>query len=300
MSLQIEDIASHIRDGLCVPFFGAAANLTVEQEYEGLLIGAQLAETLAGDLKDIDTERRNLARVSLILERVVSRPFLIRKVKDLLPDRDRQPSLLLQTMAQLPLDLYITTNYDRLLEKALAHRNPLVVVQTAGGIDNAEAIDQWIDVQDDAERPPLIYKIHGSFMEPVAPGEGEHGAKPVDRSQLIITEDDYIDLMTLLSSEAHAVPSVIRRRLTTCLLLFLGYSLEDWDFRALYKVIINGLPDKNFKQAAYSVQREVKDYWKRFWDAQGVRILEQDIYEFARELRAEFPQIFCVEAGTPP
>ena len=298
MSLQTEDIANHIRDGLCVPFFGAAANLTIEQEYEGLLIGAQLAELLAKDLNDVVADKCNLARVSLIFEREASRPSLIRKVKDLLPDRERTPSMLLDTLARLPLDLYITTNYDRLLEKALAHRNPFVVVQTPAGIENAEAIDEWIGIEADDERPPLIYKIHGSFMEPVAPVE--KGDRPVDKSPLIITEDDYIDFLSLLASEAHAVPRVIRRRLATCLLLFLGYSLDDWDFRALYKVITSGLPDKNFKPPAYSVQHDVKDYWKRFWDAQGVRILDMDIYRFARELRGEFPQLFPNLAGAAP
>src|ERR1043165_8792654 len=116
----VKDIAGRIRLKNCVPVLGAAANLKIDPDYEGLLIGGQVAEQLAGDLSETVADRQNLPRVSLIFERETGRIPLIQKLKDLLPDEQREPSLLLQTLGRLPFDLYITTNYDRLLEKALA------------------------------------------------------------------------------------------------------------------------------------------------------------------------------------
>jgi SIR2-like domain len=280
-AVQIRQIVAKIRRGLCVPFLGAAANRSCAG-YEGLPLGADVSKLLAAELAHHGVrDDTNLPRVSLIYELTVRRDGLIDKLRQLLPE-GRQPSRLLTTLASFPLDLYITTNYDSLLEDALQPRAPLVVVQTSAGIEEPKHIDDWLAAD---PRPPLVYKIHGTFRPPAPP---EPGAHPVDTSPLIITEDDYIDFLTILGSELKGLPRPISLRLKSSTILFLGYSLEDWDLRVLHKTMMNSFADKRFRPACYSVQKNPADYWTTFWNEQGVTIIDHDVYEFADALKAEF------------
>lgn len=270
---SIKKIAEAVADRTCVPFLGAAANYKCDG-YEGLLLGTDVARSLAATVADQKiADTGNLPRVSLVFERHAYRAGLLKELRTLLPDHERLPSRLLNVLAALPFDLYVTTNYDRLLERALAPRDPIVVVQTLHSIENGEAVEEWAN-SDPETRRPLVYKIHGTFKD----YEG------LDKSPLIITEDDYIDFLTQLgTTDEHAVPRKITARLATNTLLFLGYSLDDWDFRVLYKTMLNP-DDEPFRPGSYSVQKEVADYWIDFWKEKKVRILDADIYEFTDAL----------------
>src|SRR5579864_411125 len=112
---QLEEIADQIRRGRCVPFLGAAANISCKEKgYQGLALGYQVAEQLSDKLEPKAADPRNLPRVSLLFERTVRRQALLKNLRRILPDQERTPSPLLQTLARLPFDLLITTNYDRL------------------------------------------------------------------------------------------------------------------------------------------------------------------------------------------
>jgi hypothetical protein len=281
-SLQLEEIADQIRHGRCVPFLGAAANITsTDGSYKGLPLGYQISERLAEKLQPKAADPRNLPRVSLLYERTVKRQALLKRVRRLLPDDQHTPSPLLRTLARLPFDLLITTNYDRLLEQALAEKSPVVVVQTVEGLEGKQEIEDWFNNFYN-DKPPLVYKIHGTFREPRV---------PFDASPLIITEDDYIDFLTLLGSKEHGVPTKIASRLATSTLLFLGYSLEDWDFRAIYKVLVDSLPHPKLRPGSYSVQKSAPKFWVDFWKDKGVEILDVDVYEFAAALEKEFADL---------
>ena len=184
---QLEDIADQIKRGRCVPFLGAAANISSEM-YEGLPLGYQLSEQLNEKLVPPAADPRNLPRVSLLLERTLRRQSLLKHVRRILPDHQRQPSPLLKMLARLPFDLLITTNYDRLLETALAAKDPVVAVQTVERLEGKGLVENWF-LNFEPVKPPLVYKIHGTFSDP---------SDPLDLSPLIITEDDYIDFLTLL------------------------------------------------------------------------------------------------------
>jgi len=64
-------------------------------------------------------ELQNLASVAFHLARAVDEPHVTGLVKDLLADRDSEPSKMLTTLAHLPnVRLIVTTNYDALMEGA--------------------------------------------------------------------------------------------------------------------------------------------------------------------------------------
>jgi hypothetical protein len=343
---QMRAVVRAIRDGRCVPFLGAGANVSCEQpKYEGLPLGAHLArlffkelgrdqeklQKLKGLVAELleemnlpltptdDSDGRNaleqlwepaiaeklfarfgleyareynLARLSLEYETQVNRPELNRFLVESIPDEDCQPSPLLRTLAHLPLKLIISTNYDRLMEKALekekdkTKRDYKVIVQESdeGFIDRA--------TQDIAGYPGVVlYKIHGTFS-PDLPGvvvaDEEESSQAEGTQKVIITEDDYIEFLTFINSKERGIPPIVSHRLKHSTLLFFGYSLEDWDFRVLYKSLIESLHrEKQEKSYAFLLQREESEYikfWVDFWSKKNIEIINQDHYQFAEQL----------------
>jgi hypothetical protein len=60
---------------------------------------------------------------------------------------------------------------------------------------------------------------------------------------MVLTENDYIDFIVTLSKGDNnsILPSVIRRTCADTILLFIGYSLEDINFRIIFRNIIDFL-----------------------------------------------------------
>jgi hypothetical protein len=67
-------------------------------------------------------------------------------------------------------------------------------------------------------------------------------------------------------------------------LLFLGYSLEDWDFRTLYKGLVEQLPVRK-QRISFALQKDPPPFWESYWASKHVKIYNVDLYEFADELR---------------
>lgn len=327
-------IIGRIKKGLCVPFLGAAANVK-SGKYEGLPLGIDLAlhmvqiitnktaEEVKSDLKElekIDTVKRllespdykGLARVSFQdLTRVAWHvkyktdfDTFLALLKNFILDSNCQPSLLLKTLARIPkFKVIVTTNYDRLMEKAIigTGAHPEVIVQRIYGFneeEQKEAEDQLL--MPDAR---IIYKMHGTFLDekdldkPRAGKNGEDAAqeesvseKPINpqmrdlSSQLIISEDDYIQFLTVIGKAREGVPDLIKSRIIDSSLLFLGYGLEDWDFRTIYKGLIETLPDPR-KRKSFAIQKDPSALWVRFWEDKKVQIYNIDLYEFAEQLK---------------
>lgn len=66
-------------------------------------------------------------------------------------------------------------------------------------------------------------------------------------------------------------------------LLFLGYSLEDWDFRTIFKGLIETL-DRREQYRSFAIQEDPSSFWCEYWESKKVTIYNVDLYEFAQEL----------------
>jgi hypothetical protein len=298
-------IVKRISQGDCVPFLGAAVNLS-RPPYEGLPLGTEVSARLVRKLIGLDensgedlarvrphknfkkwrrheelakTAIYNLPRVALHMEGTkTDRTFFLELLCEMLPDDKREPSALLQLLAALPLDLIVTTNYDRLLEKAfrVKGRDFELVVQRPKGFTTA---DEQRAVRDKLLNAtvPIVYKLHGSF-----------GKDPTyDATEIIISEEDYIQFLAIIGVDDVGVPRLIKDRITTSTLLFLGYSLEDWDFRTLYKGLIENLSMHQQRQS-FALQKDPPQFWVDYWQAKKVTIYNVDLYEFADELREQY------------
>jgi hypothetical protein len=238
---------------------------------------------------------QDLARLSLELDVRLGRPSLNRFLMEAIPDLDYEPSPLLQVLARLPLRLIITTNYDRLMEKALEDENKARREQGKEEIDFKVIIHQFeagfasrMNEELSAYDGLVLYKIHGSLSDGL-PGVGEAVEDTNALDKLIITEDDYIEFLTVISDTERTIPPWVKRQLQHSTLLFFGYSLEDWDFRVIYKSLIESLW-RDQQERSYAFQREPQPYWQLFWYGKGISIYEMDHYKFAAELGRYFAE----------
>jgi hypothetical protein len=66
-----------------------------------------------------------------------------------------------------------------------------------------------------------VYHIHGDIKNP---------------QSMVLTEKDYFDFVINTNKDvAQEIPSVLRKEIAQCSLLFLGYSVEDIDFRTIFQ-----------------------------------------------------------------
>lgn len=243
-------------------------NLTEENIEQSLKEAGDLPNLLRATLPD-------LARIALHVEVDTDFKNLMKLVHEVLPDAEYQPSPLLQVLASLPFQLIVTANYDRLLERAFGDKPYELVVQPINGF--AEQ-DQKLQNQLSAPKGTIIYKIHGSFSDNGSPVAAQ------EDNRLILTEEDYIQFLSIVGRKDVGVPTLISDKMINGTILFLGYSLQDWDFRTIYKTLIEPLPERQ-RPKSFAIQKNPPDFWVRYWENKKVTILDVDLYEFAAKLQ---------------
>ncbi len=243
--------------------------LTDEDIKKHLRKAGPLSNLLKASLPD-------LAHIALHVEVETDFENLMDLVRKALPDGEYEPSPLLNVLASLPFKLLVTANYDRLLERAFKQSPYELVVQPVTGFGEKEqqALQQKLAATD----KPIIYKIHGSFHD-----DGSNSsANEADR--LILTEEDYIQFLSIVGRQDLGVPTLIKEKMINGTILFLGYSLQDWDFRTIYKTLIEPLPERQ-RPKSFAIQKNPPDFWVRYWESKKVTILDVDLYDFALELQ---------------
>lgn len=289
-SVNWDSIVRGIDSGLCVPFLGAGVNAGT------LPLGGDVARCLlekllgheVGDFSELvevlpkpaleaypDLGRarvQDLARVALHLELEGDYPGVVEYLREIIVDDGREPAPILRALARLPFKLIVTTNYDRLLERAFALENEpkLVLSQPIVGFA-VDEMETWQAKLAGGDR--VVYKLHGSFDD--------------EKPNLVISEDDYIAFLGIAADEKLGVPNQIKGRIKDSVLLFLGYGLEDWDVRTIYNLLIEGKTRRERKKS-FAIQKEPSPFWVRFWDRKGVTIYDLDLDDFAGQLEAEY------------
>jgi hypothetical protein len=129
-------------------------------------------------------------------------------------------------LAQLPAPVYITTLNSRLLANALRDAGREPEVELCRWHEDADWPESVFE-REPGYRPtperPLVFHLLGTFDEP---------------ESLVLTEDDYFDFLIGVTRNQDLVPKVVRRRLSDSALMFLGFGLDEWDFRVLYRSLM--------------------------------------------------------------
>lgn len=130
-----------------------------------------------------------------------------------------------RVMASLDLPIYITTNFNKLLESALEEqgKKPQTLISPWNDyVVETEARYSGISRTVDEPTPdcPLVYHLFGRLNQPAS---------------VVLTEDDFFEYLIGITRNDHLLPPSVQEALTKKALLFLGFRLEDWDFRVLFQ-----------------------------------------------------------------
>jgi hypothetical protein len=236
----IRNIAAHE----CTPFLGAGACCGI------LPLGREIAGRLSEDYgypwKKSSGDLAKVAQFTAVkhgrntMVRALKSEFVDGQGKSKSPNFD-DPDEPHAVLAALPLPVYITTNYDDFMFQALkavgkdperdfcrwftrdadrsvrqnVDKQMLEVPPSEECTDEDEDEDRW-------KRRPLVYHLHG------IKGNSD---------SMVITEDDYTDFLVRIAEDIESIHKEVRAAVKNKSLLFLGYSLEDTDFRVVYQYI---------------------------------------------------------------
>jgi hypothetical protein len=134
-----------------------------------------------------------------------------------------------RTVAAMPVPLFVTTNWTPLLEQALRAQGKRPGTVYFPWTDRGE----WPDPDAPATPTPdepLVYHLFGRYDDP---------------DSLVLTEDDHFEWLVAWITKRDLVPALVGKRLTNRPLMFLGYRLDDWEF----KVVFHGI--KSFPAIPY-------------------------------------------------
>lgn len=280
-------LVEQIQSGDCTPFLGAGASSTTMPL--GSELSSQLAEQYGYPFPDT-TNLASVAQFAAVVER--DAVTVKRRVANELADRGLpdfsnpvQPHRLL---AGHPISVYITTNYDDFMTRALqlARKDPRThLCPWYPGADDDPAASPLARGYQPSPDIPLVYHLHGSFERPPS---------------LVLTDEDYLEfLITLAKDRASArsrlVPTQVLPAMTQKPLLFLGYSLRDWSFRTLFQglrstistvgrrrhvsVQLSPLPE-----ADAGTRKRAEDYLRKQYDRWDISLHWGPVDEFCSEL----------------
>ncbi|MFE0147922.1 SIR2 family protein [Nonomuraea sp. NPDC059007] len=226
-------LIDQLRTGDCTPFIGAGAS------GGSMPSSRELSREWADRFGYPFTDDCDLARVTQYVRSVLGdsglKHELSRRLTALDPPDFTAPGEIHSSIAGFPIPVFLTTNYDDFLVRALR----------GSGKEPSSAIFPWHEgvpydrnlfergagIRPDADRP-MVYHLHGSVSLP---------------SSIVLTEDDYIDFLVHLTAaraqgNRHVIPPIILDAVANRPLLFLGYTLQEWTFRVLFHGLIRRYP----------------------------------------------------------
>ena len=284
-------LINQLSRGDCTPFLGAGA-------CDGTLpAAAELSSHWAGRYSYPFPDHYDLARVMHYISISGRDPVF---VKELLREdfaTKGSPQFALPTephalLAGFPVRVFITTNYDNFLTKALrlAGKSPTPVICPWYLPANANFSKFFAKVPATEPEPqePLVFHLHGNLETP---------------KSLVLTEGDYLEFLVNIAVSrtgegTQLVPSVVLSAMTDYPLLFIGYSLQDWTFRVLFHGLLRAQSDV-LRRRSVSVQllppvnssimeaeRRAREYITRYLEGWSISIFWGTAAEFCSELRS--------------
>ena len=192
------------------------------------------------------------------------------------------------------IPLYVTTNYDDLLERALEPRRPHILVDcldrglTVRTRDGAHALidrtgsdlrNRLTNPETGAPTAPILFKMHGSV---------DRGDR--DNDSYLITEEDYVDYLG--RDQGRYVPPYIEELMRRKNFLFLGYSLEDWNVPVILRKLLESMPSgasggKGEKVRFWAIVRGLSEAEQKVWQSQNLNVYQMDLLTFAERLAQE-------------
>jgi translation initiation factor 2B subunit (eIF-2B alpha/beta/delta family) len=248
-------LSERLLEGRCVLFLGSGISASYRDPsgkvYKGLPMGNELLRQLqqSRSYVTLDMSLAEALTMKYIRERKAG---LLEFIYQNIPLNFDTPLPAHHEIARLPLSAVITTNWDRLLEHAFGEANlqfHVIVEDSDVSIIRPESI-------------PLV-KLHGTLERP---------------DTIVATYDDMLDLF----ARRPILASLMRVLCANATLLFVGFKLDDVDFRYLFRGLQRELG--HFMPVSFSVQRDALPQAVDYWQTQGVTIMNADATDFLQEL----------------
>lgn len=170
------------------------------------------------------------------------RSSMVEKMKDLLLNGKVRPGTTHKAFCQLPFDIVCTTNFDRLIEDTFSLlKRPCNVTYRESQLTISPSKDEV-----------TLLKLHGDIYDP---------------ESLVATEEDYdkfINTHPLLAT-------FLSNLLITRTPIFIGYSLDDADFRLIWQILKNRLG--NLRRQAYTLKVGCSEMEIKRYERRGVKVI---------------------------
>jgi SIR2-like domain/TIR domain len=301
---HLELVLQHmVNEGNLVPFLGSRLTGKKSDPLEGprpLPNADEIAAYLA-ERSGADSVRPDLPVVAQYVYLTKGRPDLYRAVGQILT-ADYGPGPVHQFLARFPgrlkrlradprYQLIVTTNFDTALEQAFKKEDEPydLAVYMASGPDKGKFVHFPYDGFPEAISIPnaygkfpirdygelertLIVKIHGAV-------DGSSGGYRW-KENYVITEDHYIDYLSRSPIES-LVPVQILDKLRDSHVLFLGYTVREWNLRVFLQRIWRGEP---LGAKSWAIEPEPDGLEKEFWAHSNVDLYAAGLAEYVRRL----------------
>jgi hypothetical protein len=212
-------------------------------------------------------------------------------------DAEYQFTVVHELLAELPArlasagcarrhQLIVTTNYDDALEQALSKaKQPfdLVWYSTAGRRPGRAGrflhkppggpVSQLTRANESLlsiDERTVILKLHGAVSRD-------------DRKQdsYVISEDHYIAFLANTSLQ-RLLPKALMELLMESHILFLGYSLQDWNLRVILHQVF---AERDHERDAWAIQKDVHELDRALWESRKVKLHEVPLDLYVEQLR---------------
>jgi hypothetical protein len=255
------NLLERIRDEKCIPFLGAGAAVS------WLPLSRDIAIEWAQRYEYPGDDKHSLQKVAQFLaihnDDSLFPKFLLAKALKRIQVPDFSLPVFSNTiytiLAELNLPLYLTTNYDHLLENALRAKGKDPLSEICVWNEHLEeylaqtgfksVFTKGSEYRGDPDHP-LVYHVHGDMDDP---------------HSMVLTEEDYLNFLTYFHN--NSLPSKVLLALTHSTKLYLGYSLTDMNLNVILRTIPKGAAKKDMAIILLpSGFEEIRDEYVRYLD----------------------------------
>jgi len=225
----------------CLPIIGAGFSKNAEiPKNKKMLDWDELGRTIATDIQDYKYTNA-LDAISAYCHEY-SRTNLVGKLTDLLLVSSVKPGKTHKAFCDLQFDIICTTNFEFLLEQGYSlipkYSRPIIDEDQLSIANTGDGI--------------TILKLHGDLHHP---------------NKLVVTEEDYDRFL----SKNPMLATYLANLLITRTPLFIGYSLDDTDFRQIWQVIKDRLG--SLRRQAYVLKIDCSPHEKARFERRGVKVI---------------------------
>src|SRR5262245_18488167 len=292
-------LLKRIKDDRCTPVIGSAACTAppsgvdpaewAKLEYPSKeKIALKFAAEHGYPLDDQTKLERVAKYVAATVDIMAPREGFAEHYKDLsAPTFSALPNEPHRVLADLPFPVYLTSNFDDWMYRALKEYKQR---------DARLAICRWNKhLPESAPRfdPAFTYSVANPLVYHF------HGSTPWAESALV-TKDDYFEFLINISGDNKLLAHRVERALGDDVVLFLGYSLSDWDFLVLFRLFAKYLRQSGVTHIAVqlepldtpgteaeNISKAVK-YLESYFSTAQIKVYWGTCQQFCAELRARW------------